>query len=377
MPATEQSVVRQRVDALLDRCRREIDDGTLPSCQIALAIRGEVVLEETFGAATAETRYVVFSATKPFVASAMWQLITDGLIDLQERVASYVPEFGTNGKHVVTVEQVMLHTSGFPHAPLGPPRWSSSASRREAFAAWRLNWEPGSAYEYHPTSAHWVLAEIINAVTGSDYRDVVQHRITDPLGLPRVLGIDPAGQQDIAELERRGEPPSPDELEKLLGIRELPLGEVTDATLMRFNDPDARALGVPGGGGVMRAVDLARFYQALLHNPGGLWDPAMLADATGRVRNTLPDRMTGTPANRTLGLVQAGSDGLSAMRGMGHAVSGRAFGHLGAAGQIAFADPESGLSFGYCTNGIDANMIREWKRTSGIASKAGACVTPL
>ena len=127
----------------------------------------------------------------------------------------------------------------------------------------------------------------------------------------------------------------------------------------------------------MRAADLALFYQALLHNPGDLWEPALLQDATRRVRNSLPDRMTGTPANRTLGLVQAGADGQAAMRGMGHSLSPGAFGHNGAAGQIAFADPETGLSFGYCTNGIDANLIREWKRTSAIASKAGACTTPL
>ena len=58
----------------------------------------------------------------------------------------------------------MLHTGGFPHAPLGPPRWNTSKERRAAFAQWRLNWEPGTRYEYHPTSAHWVLAEIMNEV---------------------------------------------------------------------------------------------------------------------------------------------------------------------------------------------------------------------
>lgn len=194
--------------------------------------------------------------------------------------------------------------------------------------------------------------------------------------MPRVLGIAPADQKWIAVLEMRGDPASVDELEKVLGIRELPVTEVTDEALMGFNHPDAREVGVPGGGGVMRASDLARYYQALLHNPGELWEPGLLADVTGRVRNSLPDRLMGTTANRTLGLVQAGADGQAAMRGMGHTVSARAFGHNGAAGQIAFADPETGLSFGYCTNGIDANVIRQWRRGSAIASRAGACATP-
>ena len=100
----------------------------------------------------------------------------------------------------------------------------------------------------------------------------------------------------------------------------------------------------------------------------------MLADATAHVRNRLPD-YTGTPANRTLGLVVAG-DHRRAARGMGHTVSARAFGHNGAGGQIAWADPETGLSFCYLTNGLDQHQLREWRRTSGIASRAANCVTP-
>jgi CubicO group peptidase (beta-lactamase class C family) len=357
------------VDDLLARCRRDVEQGILPSCQVALARDGEVFVNEAFGSADVDTRYVVFSSTKAFVAGAMWHLIASGAVDVGKRVVDYVPEFGTNGKEDITVEQVMLHTSGFPAAPLGPPEWETSAGRRSAFARWRLNWEPGTAFEYHPTSAHWVLAEIIISVTGQDYRDVVEASVTAPLGLPRVLGT----EGSVATLGVWGSPASPDELEAALGIRELPLTEVTDAALLSFNEASVRAVGVPGGGGVMRAADLASYYQALLHNPGGLWDPAVLADATGNVRNSLPDRLTGVPANRTLGLVQAGGDGQSNMRGMGRTVSAQAFGHNGAGGQIAWADPVSGLSFGYCTNGLDANVLRQWRRVSAIASLAGVC----
>ena len=48
----------------------------------------------------------------------MWAVIGDGALDTASRVVDLIPEFGTNGKDVVTVEQVMLHTSGFPRAPL-------------------------------------------------------------------------------------------------------------------------------------------------------------------------------------------------------------------------------------------------------------------
>ena len=365
-----------RLGELRTRVRREIDAGLLPSCQFALARDGKLAAFETVGAADPKTRYVIFSATKAFVASAVWLLIGDGSVDIDRRVADYISEFATNGKDVVTVEQVMLLTSGFPRAPLGPPAWADRDRRLEAFAKWRLNWEPGTAHEYHPTSAHWVLAELIERISGRDYRDFVHERVTGALGLPRVVGIPPDDQDDIAELSLCGEPASPVELEAIFGVPELPATEVTDDALLSFNRPDVRAVGVPGGGGVATAATLALFYQALLHNPDKLWDPDGLADATGRVRNTFPDTLAlGAPANRALGVVVAGDDGNANRRGFGHTQSPRTFGHNGAGGQIAWADPESGLSFSYVTNGRDRNPIREGRRSIGISSRAAVCAS--
>ena len=59
------------IDKLRSRARREVDEGLLPSCQFALGYRGELVVSETYGDATDDTRYVVYSATKTFVAGAM------------------------------------------------------------------------------------------------------------------------------------------------------------------------------------------------------------------------------------------------------------------------------------------------------------------
>lgn len=364
---------RAAVNKLMDRARREVDEGLLPSAQVALGYQGELVAFETFGDATNDARYVVYSATKAFVAGAMWALIGDGLVDVTKKVVDVVPEFGTNGKDVITIEQVMLHTGGFPTAPLSVVDGATSQGRSAAFARWRLNWEPGTKFQYHPTSAHWVLAEIIERVTGRDFRDVVADRVTTPAGLPRVLGDLP---HRAAELMLVGEPATEAEMRAVFGDNLPDVGEVTDDALMGFNDPAAQKVGVPGGGGVMRACDLAMYYQAILHNPGEMWDPAVINDVKTNVRNHLPDVMTGIPANRTLGLVQAGDDGNSHFRGMGRTVSPLTIGHNGAKGQIAWGDPVSGLSFGYCTNGLDQNMLREPRRTTSLASVAAVCVTP-
>ena len=369
-------VAAGKLDDLLARARREVDEGILPACQVAVGLEGEVIAFETYGAATPDTRFSVFSCTKPVVASTAWVLMGDGRLDVSRPVAEYVPEFGTHGKEAVTVDHLLLHTAGFPGATLMPPEWDTREGRLAAFASWELKWEPGTAFEYHATSAHWVLAEVIERVAGCDYRDAVQSLVTDPVGLPRrVLGLAPDQQEAIAPMAVVGEPATPDELEAAIGIRELPSSEVTDAALVGFNRTDVREVGVPGAGGVMRAADLALFYQRLLHDPDGIWDPAVRADGTGTVRNSFGDPLFRLPANRTRGMVQAGGDGFAFLRGFGRTVSPLAFGHNGAAGQIAWADPATGLSFAYATNGIDANVIRAFRRGLSLSSRAGALTT--
>ena len=105
----------------------------------------------------------------------------------------------------------------------------------------------------------------------------------------------------------------------------------------------------------------------------GVWKPEILEDATSRVRNTKPDRWTRVPANRALGVVIAGDDAKANLRGFGHTQSPRTFGHNGAGGQVAWADPESGLSFAYVTNGLDDHILRQGRRGISLSSHAAVC----
>lgn len=361
-----------KIERLLTRVRREVDDGLLPAAQIAVAQDGKLIVDATFGAPD-HSRFIVYSATKALVAGAMWRLLDRGDVDVAAPVATYLDAFTTNGKEVVTVEQVLTHTGGFPFAPLGPPTWSTRAGRLDAMARWPLTLDPGEVFTYHPAAGHWVLAEIIAEVTGLDHCDAIQQLVTDPLGLPRLLGI-PTDQRDgILETVGVGAPPTPAEMKEAFGI-EIDLAalispDVALGALLTLNDPDAQALGMPGGGGVMRAADLALLYQGFLHNPGALWSPQVLTAGTQVARVVLPD-MWGVASNRTLGLILSGHDGLGHRRGFGRTASGRAFGHRGAGGQLAFADPESGLSVGYATSGLDQQLLRQDRRDTAISSLA-------
>jgi CubicO group peptidase (beta-lactamase class C family) len=361
-----------KVEALLARVRREVDEGLSPAVQIAVAHEGRVVVDETFGAPP-DSRFLAFSATKALVAAAIWRLIDAGEVDVLTSAATYVPEFATNGKDVVTVENLLTHTGGFPWAPLGPNRWSTSAGRREAFSRWRLTLDPGTTFVYHPTAGHWVLGEILSTVTGMDHADAIEELVTAPLGLPRLLGIALDQQDGILDAVGIGEPPTPEEMEEAYGVKidiaALIPPDVALGALTSLNDPDARVVGVPGGGGVMRAADIALLYQGLLHNTGQLWSDEALIEGTQRVRMMLPD-VWGVPASRTLGLVVSGEDGLGYRRGFGRTASAKAFGHNGAGGQLAFGDPVTGLSVGYLTAALDQNMIRQARRDVAIGSLA-------
>ncbi len=368
---------RDAVARLVERAHREVDDGLLPSCQLALARNGRLVAFEAIGATSRSSRYLVFSVTKGIVAGAIWLLVGDGSLDVSTRVAELLPEFGTHGKDVVTVEQLLTHTSGFPFAPLDPRVDVSREQRLARYASWRLDWEPGSRFVYHPTAAHYVLGDVIEAVSGLDAPTFVRTRVAEPLGLASLrLGEPPERQGDVLPFDDGGEPPTPEELDAL-GIPGLTLdllvGTVTTDSLLLFNDPAARASGAPGAGGISHAADLARYYQALLHNPGELWDPEVLADGTGRVRVDFPEPVLQRPSHRSLGLMIAGEGATASTRGFGFTCSPRAFGHGGAGGQIAWADPDTGISFAYLTNGLDRNVLREARRTAGLSSRAAAC----
>ena len=357
------------VEALVERARRDVDSGLLPAAQFAVAFEGEIVASEALGDCTSDTRFHMYSAVKPSVALTAMQLAAEGLFDIAAPVSDVLASFGASDKDAITVSQVMLHAGGFPYAVLGRTEATDRAARLAAYASWRTDWEPGTRFEYHALSAHWVLADIITEVTGRPHVDVIAERVMEPAGCSRWLGIGIDDQADVADVVGVGSEPTAAEL-AALGLDELP-SIVSEEGLMVFNRPWLRAVGVPGGGGIARADDMAQWYQAVLRNSGGFLHPEVRRDAMV-VRQVHPD-WTGTPANRSHAFVLAGDDGKAAMRGHGHGASAGAFGHGGAAGQIGWADPATGISFAYLTNGLDRNELASARRRVALSTRALAC----
>lgn len=343
------------VAKLLALADEEVDSGRLPACQLALCLDGEVVVRHTAGAPE-DARFTTFSVTKALTAAVAWLHL-----EPDTKVVELIPEFAGEGKERVTVEHLLTHTAGFPRAPMPTEDAADPQARRARFARWRLDWEPGTRMEYHPTSAHWVVATMIEVVAGAPLREVVRDRVVDPLGLPALRLGEDVPALDVVHVGVPSETPDP--------------LSADPAWLLRFNEPFVRRVGIPGAGAVSTAEDVAMLYQHLLHDPKGLWDPDVLADGTGHVRTTLPDPWTGVPANRTLGLTVAGDDGKAPVRQFGRATGPRAFGASGLGGQIGWADPDSGLSFCFLTNGLDRDQVATFMRANRLSTYAARCLT--
>jgi CubicO group peptidase (beta-lactamase class C family) len=263
---------------------------------------------------------------------------------------------------------------GFPQAPIGPDRWSTSDGRRRQFAEWTLSWPTGTRTEYHPIAAHWVIAELIETMSGEPYAEVINQRVAAAAGVPDVLGVGPdalAGGS-VVTIRTAGSVPDHDHLAAEFGREELvPDTTVSPELLLSLNDPRAQAAAIPGGGGVARASDVALIYQSFVHNPNESHPPQWLADATGTVRNGSVSASDGVPANRTIAGIVAGSDGMNDYRWFPHAP--RAFGHPGAGGQLCWVDCGSGLSFCFLHDTLQLDPSHDLRRSRDLNALAIAC----
>ena len=295
---------------------KHIDEGRYPGAQFALARHGKLAAFRSYGHARTEpapiptgpdTLFLLFSNTKVLVSSAVWLLVEDGIISLSDPVAEYMPAFAANGKESVTVQQVMTHQGGFPSSNITRAAWADHALMREQVCAFELEWPAGSRLHYHPRSAHYVLAMLIEAVTGRDYRDVIRERMIEPVEEKNTAGF--------------------------------------------------REAGLPFGGSFGTAHAQVAFYQMLIQsgrlNGTRILSPRMVAYLT---TDFIGDRIDGNhdrEMHRALGPHKRGTRGHACI--FGSLASPLTVGHGGIGTNVCWGDPSSGVSFAYLSNEIQPN----------------------
>ncbi len=137
------------ISELLDAAGALVEGGATPACQVAVARDDELLCFETFGAATNESRFCVWSATKPIVASAVWVLIGDGLLDTNARSPTTSRSSRPTARRRSPSSRCSSIRQGSPNAPMDAVEGADTVTRVKRFTEWELEWEPGSRFEYH------------------------------------------------------------------------------------------------------------------------------------------------------------------------------------------------------------------------------------
>ncbi|HET9380006.1 MAG TPA: serine hydrolase domain-containing protein [Streptomyces sp.] len=316
------------------------------------------------------TAQIVRSATKGVAAAVLLLLHQRGQLDLDAPVGTYWPEFKAHGKEHVLVRHVLNHRAGLPvlDRPLTPAEALDPLRGPEALAAQAPAWQPGTGHGYHALTYGWLLDELVRRVTGRNTGEWIAAEIAAPLDLELWLGL-PASEEAagrtgrVADVEAPVATTAPAAPSGVLRTR--PKRSVAEAyrdpdslTRRAFaaitpfpdqNDPAYRASVMPATNGIATADGLARFYAALIgetDGPGGrvrLFDPATVELARAE-ESAGPDRVL--VVNTRFGLGYMLHSGASPFLGPG------SFGHPGRGGTLGFADPETGIAFGYVTNGF-------------------------
>jgi CubicO group peptidase (beta-lactamase class C family) len=322
-----------RADAVLDGMTA---DGSVAGAALVVARRGRLVYERYAGLAgrapdrraSADTRWLLASITKPVAAAGVMLLVERGLLSLAEPVARLLPGFGVNGKEGITVRHLLTHTSGIEDrvSDEPPPTDTPIEELRARLYAVGVTWPPGSRTAYN-NLGYALLADIIAAATGEPHTDFFQREIFAPLGMIGTsLGVAP---------ERLGE--------------RLSLVDDVDPGLAAFL---IRA-GNLAGGLVSTPRDVAAFGQLFLD--GG---------RAGERRLLAPPTIQATLRDHVAGLEEADGDGWVPAAGRGLAwrlnqrqpaqfcdlASPAAYGHGGATGTLLVVDPIHQLVIAFMAN---------------------------
>ncbi|MBI3967878.1 MAG: beta-lactamase family protein [Chloroflexi bacterium] len=339
--------------------------------QVAAFLDGECVIDAWAGLAdresgrpvTGETLFTAMSIGKAVAATCLHLLADRGQLDYDAPIARYWPEFAARGKERATVRHALTHATAVPQLPSGttPELLCDWDAMCAGIASLEPLWEPGTKTGYHALTFGWIVGELVRRVDGRPLNDLLQEEICRPLRISGLYFGAPDGSSE--QIATRADAPVAPPAATAATAPSDPLYErafpLALAAAPVWNRQDVREASIPGAGGITNARSLARLFAALAQ--GGEIDgvrllrpevvrvaTALQTDAFDEVLGPRPD--LAAPVRKALGYQLGGPRTPATTYHSAMGLRTTAFGHGGAGGMIAFADPEQRLAFAYLKN---------------------------
>jgi CubicO group peptidase (beta-lactamase class C family) len=319
----------ERSAALLEN---EIREGRVHSASILVARHSTVVLHRGFGRLSSEpdapavepdSIYQVASITKPVTAIALMQLVERGQISLTDPVQLHLPEFTGDERAKVRVVDLLSHTSGMPDMLPENTELRRAHAPLEEFVRRALRtpllFTPGTDFSYQSMGI-LLAAEIVRRIAGMPLAEFEDREIFEPLGMKHsVLGLGRLRIQDTVQIQV-AEKANPE-----------------DVARFGSNTEYWRKMGHPWGGMHTTTSELATLLQTFLR--GGIFaGKRIVSPATVTAMTTNQNGHLDKPWGIGFGFARS-----AVWSRFGDLVSPETFGHSGASGTVAWADPKSRL----------------------------------
>ncbi|WP_433522123.1 serine hydrolase domain-containing protein [Nocardia pseudovaccinii] len=316
-----------------------------------------------------DTIVPVFSSTKGMAAFVVATMVSKGLLDYEEPVAKYWPEFAAQGKGTVTVRQLIDHQAGLSglDTVVRLRQIADLDGLATILAAQRPAWRPGTRHGYHAITLGLYQGELVRRAD-PEHRTlgrIFAEEIAKPLDLDFFIGL-PAEQSmeriatlaategvDILRYERDIPVRIGAEIFAKRGLSHAALTNPRIGAPVRASRRELLELEMPGSNGVGNARSLAKTYGAAAGRTGALpIEDAVLDRLAATAADDVPadDLVLHTKSRYHLGFRKSrGSFSFGSDK--------RAYGTTGLGGSFGFADPATGLGFGYSMNRLGLAVL--------------------
>lgn len=310
---------------------------------------------------TSDTMVLIWSATKGIGSACVLHVLREHKIDINQRVAEFWPEFAQVGKEKITLAQLLSHQAGLCALDRRVDVVDYGAVIR-ALEEQAPLWPPGTEHGYHARTFGFLLDELVRRIAGKPLAEYWREIFAEPLKLDLWIGLPERENPRVATMyaAKAGKPPEPKQFYTDL---------ITPGTLARktftspyglhavnaMNNVSVRAQPIVSFGGIGTASSLAKFY-AMLANGGAWEDQQFFSHETLRWMTTMLadgiDRVFQIPTAFSAGFMKNAANTKQRIFG-----TSMAFGHPGAGGSHAFADPENKISFAYVMNQMEQSLL--------------------